>query len=61
MAGMAETSNHVAAAMYCVEAVVQIGLIDLVVQAMQMSGCQSKSYWTEKDKDLDFSRKNFGH
>ena len=42
MAGMAETSNHVAAAMYCVEAVVQIGLIDLVVQAMQMSGCQIK-------------------
>ena len=60
MAGMGETCNHVAAAMYHAEAAVQIGLTN--------SACTSngngwlpnrKAIEPKKIKDLDFSRDDF--
>ena len=49
MAGMAETSNHVAAVMYCVEAAAQIGLID--------PGCTSNANeWLPNQKVIELKR-----
>ena len=53
MAGIGETCNHVATAMYCIEDAVQIGLTNL---ACTISCCQIEKILI---KDLDFSRKRF--
>ena len=59
MAGMGKTCNHVAAAMYCVEAVVRIGLTNPACTSNQ-SLPNEKAVEPKKVKDLHFSREDFG-
>ena len=59
MAGMGKTCNHVAAAMYCVEAVVQIGLTNPACTSNE-SLPNEKAVEPKKVKDLHFSREDFG-
>ena len=48
MAGIGETCNYVAAAVYRVEDVVRIGLTSPHVQAMPMRGCQIEKLLNQK-------------
>ena len=61
MAGMGETCNHVAAAMYRVEASVRIGLTNPACTSNANEWLPNrKTIELKKIKDLDFSRHGFG-
>ena len=61
MAGMGETYNHVAAAMYRVEAAVRIGLTS-PASTSNANEClpNPKTIEPKNIEDLDFSREDFG-
>ena len=57
---MGETCNHVAAAMYCVEAAVRIGLINPACANNANEWLPNrKTIEPKKIKELDFSRDDF--
>ena len=57
MAGMGETCNHVAAAIYCVEAAVRIGLTNPASTSNANEWLLNrKTVEPKKIKNLDFSR-----
>ena len=61
MAVMGETCNHVASAMYCVEAAVQISLTNPVCRSNANEWLLNRETTEPKKiKDLDFSWKDFG-
>ena len=61
MAGMGEICNHVAAAMYRVEAAVRIGLTNPSCTSNANEWLPNRrTIEPKKIKDLDFSREDFG-
>ena len=61
MAAIGETCNHVAAVMYRVEAVVQIGLTNPACTSNANKWLPNrKTIEPKKIKDLDFSQEDFG-
>ena len=61
MAGMGETCNHAAAAMYCAEAAVWIDLTNHACASNANEWLPNqKTIESKKVKDLDFSQEDFG-
>ena len=61
MTGIGETCNHVAAAMYCFEAAVRIGLTNPACASNASEWLPNrKTIEPKKIKDLDFSQEDFG-